>query len=212
MSENHSPEEKETASERIKALEKHIDELEHDLIHDRLTGLKTRAFLEEEVGVYLDIIKSQDESEQEGVSKRKQRFGFRNLSLIFFDIDHFKKVNDTYGHDTGDVVLKRVAQTIRACLRTGDTLARWGGEEMVASLLGANEQDAATKAEEVRQSVEKLIFPETSDLSVTISSGVASSEGARELSELVKQADEALYRAKQTGRNKVMTYSRENGN
>jgi diguanylate cyclase (GGDEF)-like protein len=211
MNENNQ-EGKEAASERIKALEKHIDELEHDLIHDRLTGLKTRAFLEEEVGVYLDIIKSQDESEQEGVSKRKQRFGFRNLSLIFFDIDHFKKVNDTYGHDTGDLVLKKVAQAIRACLRTGDTLARWGGEEMVASLLGANEQDAAVKAEEVRQSVEKLIFPEASELKITISSGVASSEGARELSELVKHSDEALYRAKESGRNKVVTYSSTHGN
>jgi diguanylate cyclase (GGDEF)-like protein len=211
MTENNQ-EDKALMAERIRALEQHVDELEHDLIHDRLTGLKTRAFFEEEVGVYLDIIKSQDESDTGGISKRKQRFGFRNLSLIFFDIDHFKKVNDTYGHDTGDVVLKKVAQAIRSCLRTGDTLARWGGEEMVASLLGASEQDAAAKAEEVRQSVEKLAFPDTAGLSVTISSGIASSDTASSLDELVKHSDQALYKAKETGRNKVVSYSTLNGN
>jgi len=193
--------------DRIAELESHINELEHNLIHDPLTGLKTRAFFEEEVSTFLEVIYQQDESEKFGASQRKQRFGFRNLSIIFFDIDHFKKVNDTYGHDAGDNVLKVVAATIRSCLRTGDTLARWGGEEMIASLLGANEQDAAAKAEEIRGMIEKLTFPEVPGLSITISAGVTSSEKSTDLNQLTKRADQAMYEAKETGRNKVVPYS-----
>lgn len=185
---------------RIDELEKQVYGLEKDLIHDSLTGLKTRAFFEEELGVYLAVIAHN----QQG--KRKEWFGFKNISIIFFDIDYFKKVNDTYGHDIGDAVLRKVAETIRASLRTGDTPARWGGEEMVASLLGANEEDAKAKAEEIRMKIEALSFPEATDLRLTISSGVASSEKDIVLSELVKRADQALYKAKETGRNKVVAY------
>ena len=192
---------------RIAELENLVSELENNLIHDPLTGLKTRAFLEEEVDVYLNVILQQSESPQSGVSQRKERFGFRNLSIIFFDLDHFKKVNDQYGHDIGDVVLSRVAQTIRQTLRTGDTLARWGGEEMVASLLGANEQDAARKAEEIRVIIEKLTFPEVPGLTITISAGVTTSEKGLDLHDLIKRADQALYGAKGGGRNQVVTYS-----
>src|SRR3989344_1520138 len=106
---------------RIVELEGQVHELERDLIHDQLTGLKTRAFFEDEINVYLEVITHNKQG------KRKEWFGFKNISLIFFDIDHFKKVNDTYGHDMGDVVLRRVAETIRLNLRTGDTRARRGG-------------------------------------------------------------------------------------
>src|SRR3989344_59762 len=145
---------------RIDELEKHIDTLEDNLIHDPLTGLKTRAFLEHDVNVYLEIIRQQSNSAQNGTYRRKEKFGFINLSIIFFDIDHFKNVNDKYGHDMGDKVLRKVAETIRSALRTGDTTARWGGEEMIASLLGADEKDTVIKAEEIRKKVEELIFPE----------------------------------------------------
>src|SRR3989338_5902111 len=121
---------------RIAELETKVLSLERDLIHDPLTGLKTRAFFEEEVGIYLTSVASNEEG------KRKEWFGFRNISIIFFDIDHFKDVNDTYGHAVGDYVLQEVAWTIQESLRAGDTLARWGGEEMIASLLGASEKDA----------------------------------------------------------------------
>src|SRR5687767_13355791 len=117
---------------RISELESQVHGLERDLIHDPLTGLKTRAFFEEELAVYLAVITQNEHG------KRKEWFGFKNISIIFFDIDHFKKVNDTYGHDSGDAVLRQVAKTIQASLRTGDTPARWGGEEIIASLLGAN--------------------------------------------------------------------------
>lgn len=185
---------------RITELETQVHDLERDLIHDPLTGIKTRAFFEEELETYLASVAGNEEG------KRKEWFGFRNISIIFFDIDHFKNVNDTYGHDVGDIVLQRVAEVIKSDLRTGDTLARWGGEEMIVSLLGANEKDAVAKAEEIREKVETLVFSEAKSLQLTISSGVASSEKNLSLSELVKRADQALYSAKNNGRNKVVAY------
>lgn len=186
---------------RIEELETQVHGLEKDLIHDALTKLKTRAFLEEELGVYLRAIAQNKEG------KRKEWFGFKNVSIIFFDIDHFKSINDRYGHDVGDRVLKRVAEEIQKYLRTGDTAARWGGEEIIASLLGASEPDAMIKAEEIRKAVENLSFPEAKDLKLTISSGVASSEKGIEVAELVTRADKALYAAKHGGRNRVVKYS-----
>ncbi|KKU49816.1 MAG: PAS/PAC sensor-containing diguanylate cyclase [Parcubacteria group bacterium GW2011_GWB1_49_7] len=199
--------ENKTLEERVKELEHQIDELEDNLIHDTLTGLKTRAFFDHEVSVYLEIISQQLQLQANGFLQRKQHFGFRNLSVIFFDIDHFKKVNDTHGHDMGDVVLKKIASVISVSLRTGDTAARWGGEEIIVNLLGASEQDAAAKAEEIRQKVEELEFTEIPGFKITISAGVASSQEGVGLEALVKHADEALYRAKETGRNKVVSYS-----
>lgn len=196
--------EKEKLEDQVRELKAQVDDLEVNLIHDHLTGLKTRAFFEEEVSVFLEIIAQQAEH---GASQRKERFGFRNLSIIFFDIDHFKKINDTYGHDVGDKVLKKVAAAIMSSLRTGDTVARWGGEEIVVSLLGADEEDAKAKAEEIRQKISSLIFGDIPDLNVTVSAGVATSEKGVGVVELEKRADRGLYKAKQNGRNQVVAYS-----
>lgn len=188
--------------ERIAELESQVFGLEKDLIHDALTGLKTRAFFEEESKVYLDMIN------HISAGKRKQWFGFKNISFLFFDIDHFKKINDTFGHDVGDLVLKKVAQTIKQNMRVGDTVARWGGEEMVASLLGADLNDAKLKAEDIRQKIEKLTF-ENSEIKVTISIGVVSSEISSDFTDLMKKADQSLYQAKQSGRNKVVGFDQK---
>lgn len=192
---------------RVRQLEEQVDELEHHLIHDKLTGLKTRAFFEEEVGTYLDVIAKQEELLKHGSSERKERFGFRNLSVIFFDIDHFKSVNDNHGHDVGDMVLKEVALVVERSLRAGDTVARWGGEEIVVSLLGADEQDAGVKAEEIRSLIAKHKFSEVPNLKVTVSAGVSSAERGLSIQKLVKRADLALYEAKESGRDKVVAYS-----
>ena len=186
---------------RVRELESEIHNLEKDLIHDPLTGLKTRAFFEEELEVYLNAISQSDQG------KRKEWFGFKNLSIILFDIDHFKKVNDTYGHEAGDKVLKKVAEVIMDGLRAGDTPARWGGEEMVISLLGANEKDAWIKAERIRSNISLIAFPEYPDLKITMSAGVATSEKGMEIPELVRRADEALYKAKNAGRDRSVSYS-----
>ena len=189
--------------EKIKELEGEIHELEHDLIHDHLTGLKTRAFFEEEIRVYLEAISQNDKG------KRKEWFGFKNISIVFFDIDHFKQVNDNHGHEKGDEVLKTVATAVKESLRSGDTAARWGGEEVVVSLLGANEEDAKAKANEIRQKIGELGFD--GGLAVTISAGVASVGKGESLEDLVKRADGALYNAKETGRNKVVAHSESAG-
>lgn len=198
---------KEELVKRVAELEKQVVLLEDNLIHDQLTGLKTRTFFEQEVSVYLDVIAKERKLLENGASERRERFGFRNLSIIFFDIDHFKKVNDTYGHDIGDIVLREIAKTIQASLRTGDTVARWGGEEIIVSLLGASESDAAAKAEEIREAVEKLKFKSKPKFSVTISAGVSTAEIDLNLHNLVKRADLALYEAKKSGRNRVVTYT-----
>lgn len=187
--------------EQISILKEQVHDLEKDLIHDSLTSLKTRAFFEEETGIYLSAIVKNEEG------KRKDWFGFKNISFLFFDIDHFKKVNDTYGHEMGDLVLKGVAETISKSVREGDTVARWGGEEIVASLLGANESDAKEKAESIRKEIEKLTFDSNPDLKITISIGVASNFTSATYETLLKNADLALYKAKGTGRNKVVTFS-----
>lgn len=187
--------------EQISSLETQVHELEKDLIHDNLTSLRTRAYFEEEARIYLSAIASLDEH------KRKNWFGFKNLSILFFDIDHFKKVNDTYGHDIGDAVLRKVAQTIQKSVREGDTVARWGGEEMAAMLLGATESDAKEKAESIRKKISELTFEENADLKVTISIGIAPTQPNADLAEIMKNADLALYRAKHDGRNRVVAFS-----
>ncbi|MDB5194601.1 MAG: diguanylate cyclase [Parcubacteria group bacterium] len=188
---------------KIKELEAAVHELEKDLIHDKLTGLKTRAFFEEEARIYFDIAVN---AEDRG-TRRRQWFGFKNVSFIFFDIDHFKQVNDTYGHDAGDEALKAVADTIRMSVREGDTAARFGGEEIALTLVGATERDAEHKAEDIRRQIENIKFGKYPELKLTISAGVASAEQGSTIEDILKRADKALYNAKGSGRNKVVAYS-----
>jgi diguanylate cyclase (GGDEF)-like protein len=190
--------EKDNLVSRINELEAQVQKLEKDLIHDSLTELKTRAFFEEESKVYLGMIKG-----MEDVGKRRQWFGFKNISFLFLDVDHFKEINDNYGHDIGDLVLKEISVTIKQSVRTGDTVARWGGEEMVVSLLGASLYDAQDKAEDIRKNIEEMKFPAIPDLHVTVSIGVVSSEDSSGFEDLIKSADQALYLAKESGRNQV---------
>jgi diguanylate cyclase (GGDEF)-like protein len=185
----------------ISDLKTQVYDLEKDLIHDDLTNLKTKAFFEEEANIYLTAIS------QANVAKRREWFGFKNLSFLFFDVDHFKSINDTYGHAIGDVILRDIASAIMKSLREGDTAARWGGEEIVVSLLGADEEDAKHKADEIRAKIEDLQFAEAPELKVTISIGVAAAYGGTNCEELIKRADQALYQAKETGRNRVVAYS-----
>lgn len=190
--------------QRIQELEDEVSALAKDLIHDKLTGLKTRNFFEDEARIYFDIAVN---AETDRGTRRRQWFGFKNVSFIFFDIDHFKNVNDTYGHDAGDEVLKAVAETIKISVREGDTAARWGGEEIAVTLVGATERDAVNKAEDIRQQIENITFGKYPELKLTISAGVASAVQGSSFEEVLKRADQALYQAKETGRNKVVSYS-----
>jgi diguanylate cyclase (GGDEF)-like protein len=185
----------------IKELEGKVHVLEDRLNHDKLTSLKNRGYFEEKSKAFLV------NTEKIKQDNRRQWTGFNDISFLFFDIDHFKKINDTYGHDIGDEVLKKVADLLKSSLRVGDIVARWGGEEFVAILFGAKEKDAKTKAEEIRKKVEEMSFDNPADLKITMSIGVAEFEIGKNFEDMVKHSDEALYKAKETGRNKVVVYS-----
>jgi diguanylate cyclase (GGDEF)-like protein len=131
-----------------------------------------------------------------------------DLSVAMIDIDHFKKVNDTYGHAAGDAVLKEVAHRIQEALRTEDLLARYGGEEFVVLMVQTNSPGARRVAERLRQAVEAEPFrvPGHSDwteIPITISMGVASLGQGETEEDLIIRADKALYKAKRNGRNQV---------
>lgn len=191
--------------QKISELEEKIHSLEKELVHDKLTQVKTRDYFEKESKTHLDNLAEIHKG------KRREWVGFKDISFLFFDIDYFKKVNDTYGHAVGDEVLKEVAQTLRSSLRSEDIVARWGGEEFVAVLLGAKEKESKIKAEEIRKKVEAMNFADPKDLKVSVSIGVAGFEEGISFEDLVKRADKALYKAKETGRNKVVAYSEVEG-
>lgn len=128
------------------------------------------------------------------------------LSIALFDIDRFKSVNDTYGHQTGDHVLKLIAENVKSALREGDTLMRYGGEEFLAVLPGAGDVDLRTVGERMRRIVESSVFFESrTEVRVTISIGGVSfpSDGVADVDDLIRKADAAMYRAKKTGRNRL---------
>jgi diguanylate cyclase (GGDEF)-like protein len=132
----------------------------------------------------------------------------RSLSVIFLDIDHFKQVNDTYGHPIGDLVLKELADRLKKNLRTIDLFGRYGGEEFVIILPEADTEGALDVAERLRKIVEQTPFtPDNLSLWITISQGVSVlNADNRSLNTLIKQADEATYQSKEAGRNLVTLY------
>lgn len=126
----------------------------------------------------------------------------RPLSLIIFDIDHFKKINDTYGHDVGDYVLQELAKLIKKHIRKQDFAFRWGGEEFIILLPETNAQGAMKLAEKLRHIIETHKFKKVGR--VTISLGVTEySSGDKDIDEVVKRADNALYLSKKNGRNRA---------
>lgn len=126
------------------------------------------------------------------------------LSLIMIDIDHFKKVNDTHGHITGDIILKGVAKLVKDMLRNGDRAFRFGGEEMAVLMAGSNAETALQVAERIRRRVQEEVFTAESGgpVSVTLSLGITSYRRDMESStHLLSEADKALYACKEGGRN-----------
>ncbi len=169
-------------------------EMEQLAIKDGLTGLYNRRYFEE----FLD-----------STLKEVDRYGYE-ISIIMMDIDHFKKVNDTYGHQVGDLVLKEVANMIKEEIREVDFPARYGGEEFITVLKFAKEKEACRIAERIRKRVgrEKIEYLPGEFLSVTLSCGVASTSSNLEKEVLVEKADEALYFSKENGRNRVTCFSK----
>lgn len=194
-----------------------IRELDRDLIHDPLTGLKSRKYFADSLKAYLKLaFGGMPNAERMALrALDRERFGVLSTSVLFCDIDHFKGINDTYGHKAGDGVLVSVADALRVWVRTSDIVARWGGEEIVIALLGMPEERCAEKAERLRKVVKHLAFPEYPDLNVTISIGVSSTDSMPEertgnidavFDALMRRADSALYVAKEGGRNQTVLW------
>lgn len=134
-----------------------------------------------------------------------RRYG-RKFSIVFIDIDDFKNINDKYGHLTGDIVLKTLAQKLKHSIRKGDLVCRFGGEEFVLLLHGANSENAFAIAERIRQEIakEEIKTYDGKTISITISAGIATvTDTIKDIEEMIDKADIAMYKAKQLGKNKV---------
>lgn len=126
------------------------------------------------------------------------------LSLLVIDIDWFKRINDTYGHSTGDLVLRQVADTVRSCLRNTDQCFRYGGEEFVVILSKTDAWQATEISERIRHSVDNLLLAKDSEtISTSVSIGIAEAAPGDHSQSLFDKADAALYQAKANGRNQV---------
>jgi diguanylate cyclase (GGDEF)-like protein len=165
-----------------------VVELEKLALLDNLTQLANRHYLNREI-----------ESRFEEYKRHAIPFG-----LLFIDIDHFKKVNDTYGHDVGDEVLRFVAQTFIANSRPFDLYGRWGGEEFLAIIRNVNAADLALLGDRLRVLIENsYIIHGDQKLQVTVSLGATQVCEQDTIELLVKRADGLLYQSKQTGRNRL---------
>lgn len=168
------------------------ERIERMAVTDGLTGLYNRRHFLERLSLEFNRLSRHSSS----------------LSLLLLDIDHFKKINDTYGHPAGDDVLKGVAGIIREAIRNIDIPARYGGEEFAVLLPDTNKEGAMRMAERLRSSIGKRRFSfEGKEIPVTASIGIATSPSdARTKEELIGKADEALYRAKGEGRNRCISW------
>ncbi len=162
-----------------------LEEKSASLRRDPLTGIANRLAYEERL-------------QQEFL--RWKRFD-HPLTLLVWDIDHFKQVNDHHGHAVGDAVLRKVAQQLASYLRITDFVARFGGEEFVMLLPGADADAALHLAEEIRRQIAESTDPGDDCVPVTISCGVSRFEPGDSLQSVFKRADQALYQAKRDGRN-----------
>lgn len=132
----------------------------------------------------------------------------RHLALAMFDVDHFKQLNDTYGHLAGDHVLRKMAQAIDQRIRREELFARYGGEEFVLVLPETDSERALVVGEDIRQLVEEQVFVfDEEEIRTTVSVGIAPMREERQPHEFIKHADEALYDAKRAGRNRVVAYA-----
>ncbi len=186
----------------IQKLKQRIVVLEGQLRTDELTRVLNRRGLME----YLDTIVNEVRFQLKHPERRRFLL-IKSFSLVFVDLDYFKKINDTYGHQMGDQVLRQVTALIQDELRGVDIVGRYGGEEIIIGLVGADEQAASQIADSIRQKISKLEFRHEDEVfQVTASFGVASLSNDTSLKEVIARADQAVYRAKNLGRNRVVSY------
>ncbi|PJZ89826.1 diguanylate cyclase DgcR [Leptospira levettii] len=175
---------------RMKSLH---DQLRETAIRDVLTGLYNRRYMEERI-----------EQEFQRCKRHKH-----SLSLAMIDIDFFKKVNDTYGHETGDIVLKRIAFELKTSLRKSDIISRFGGEEFVIVFPETGVNDATKVLDKIRESVSSIELKSEAgeNFKVSFSGGVAGGDITEidNPTELLRTADKLLYEAKSSGRNRIVS-------
>lgn len=180
-------------------VESAIEDLRYKAGHDAMTGTLNRFSTEQALSREYE---------------RRHRGGelAKSLSLLILDIDHFKSVNDTYGHAAGDAVIIQVADVIKGCLREHDFVGRWGGEEFLIVLPDAAESDALHVAERIRTAIEATVrVPRPVTVSIgccELPSGESVAAAAAIIPGMIKRADTALYAAKQGGRNRVCSAQR----
>jgi len=163
-------------------------------VYDTLTNVHNRRYFEERLGA----------------ETQKSFLSDTPLSLVMVDLDHFKKVNDTFGHTVGDKVLSKIASLLKNSVRKDDTVARYGGEEFVLILPGAKLEVTTMIAERIRRLVETTLFDfGDAQIHLTVSLGISNlpAHRARSKEELIKMADLALYHAKREGRNRVSIFT-----
>jgi diguanylate cyclase (GGDEF)-like protein len=175
-------------AERTEALQTAIQDLESLARRDALTELQNRLSANERLR--LEFL-------------RMKRTG-RSYSALLMDIDYFKDINDTYGHETGDHVLKQVADVLQTSIRTTDFVARFGGEEFLVLLPETAEKGALLIAEKIRNAVAERPFPAARQVTISVGVSCARLQDSNE-DEAVRRADTALYQAKEQGRNRVQS-------
>ncbi|NPB05680.1 MAG: GGDEF domain-containing protein [Aquificae bacterium] len=163
-----------------------IKKLEFRAYYDSLTGVLNR-------GAVLEIFQLFS----------KERYMYP-MSVVLFDIDDFKKINDTYGHAVGDEVLRKVAEEVKRHLRRSDIFARWGGEEFLVLLPETDLEGAKAVAEKIRQTLKSLRIPSLKGREITASFGVTEIREGETLHEAIIRADRALYEAKRSGKDRVV--------
>lgn len=169
---------------------KKILDLQEAISVDKLTGLHNREYAE--LAIQSSLVEYQLYN--------------MNLGCLFLDIDHFKLINDTYGHDIGDRVLKMIATTLSSNLRGDDLISRWGGEEFVVILMNINQADLITTSNKLRIMVENsYIQVKKKTICCTISIGACLSKKTDTVKSLIKRSDELMYHSKTAGRNRVTT-------
>jgi|GEM_PF-1953440 len=161
-------------------------QLQKQLIHDPLTKAFNRVYFDKTINHLIDVNKTEN----------------KKTGIIFFDIDFFKRVNDTYGHKAGDNVLKKVVSLVKQHIRIKDSLIRWGGEEFIIVCSTETLQDLYKQADYIRSVIDSYQFEEVENISCSF--GVATNQEGDDINNTIKRADEKLYQAKTSGRNKVV--------
>jgi len=170
------------------AILERISELQQQVYLDPLTGLANRRYAEQQL-------------ENAVVEMERLNWSF---GVITLDIDDFKRINDTYGHEVGDKVLKMVAGTLRSGSRSFDVLSRWGGEEFLCISVNINAAQLADMTERLRMLVEKSFYMEDAEpIRVTISAGAAMHQPGESVESLLRRADQLLYTSKSEGKNRI---------